>query len=147
MSPGVSVVLKGVRPDVAGDSLGAQLRRRRRELGLLRMEAAERMGVDPKTLMWWERDEKLPFVRAYPALITFLGYEPWEPPSTLAQALLAERRRHGLSTERASELVGVDPGTWLRWERGEWRMTRLTLPAVCQFLQLPVAQVFPDAVR
>lgn len=68
---------------VAGGSLGARLRRRRRELDLRRVGAAKQMGVDEKTLMWWERDEREPFVSAYPAIIRFLGYEPCQSHATL----------------------------------------------------------------
>jgi len=110
-------------------------------------EAALCLGVDPKTLMWWERDEKMPTVRTYPALITFLGYEPWSAPQTLAEALVAERRRRGLSIERASESVGVDPGTWLRWERGEWKPTRLMVVQLGGLLGLDIRASFPRDVR
>lgn len=130
-----------------GTSLGSHLRRRRRELGLQMIEVAERLGVDPKTLMWWERDEKLPFVRAYPALITFLGCEPWSAPLTLGEALLAERRRRGLSVERAAELASIDPGTWLRWERGEWKPTSRTEPTLSSFLGYSAKALHPEALR
>lgn len=92
------------------------------------------MDVDWKTLMWWERDEREPFVSVYPAIIRFLGYEPWEEPQTLGEALLAERRRRGIRIDQAAELVGVDEGTWRRWERGEWKPTRRTAAAVETFL-------------
>jgi hypothetical protein len=42
--------------------------------------------------MFWERDERGPFVSAYPAVIRYLGYEPWDEPTTLGDVLLAERR-------------------------------------------------------
>ena len=140
----------GLRPDAAaeqGETLGAQLLRRRRELRLRRIDVATILGVDPKTLMWWERDERRPFVHAYPALITFLGYEPWDEPTTLGAALLCERRRRGLNIECAAELIGVDAGTWLRWERGEWRLTSRTTDAVDGFLGTSVRGAFPASVR
>lgn len=105
------------------------------------------LGHRSKTLMWWERDAKLPFVRAYPALIIFLGYEPWGEPATLGDVLLAKRRRRGESVERAALARGVDPGTWLRWERGEWKPTRLTMPAIDAYLDLDARKLFPKDVR
>ena len=140
----------GLRPDAAaeqGQTLGAHLLCRRRELHLRRIDVAAILGVDPKTLMWWERDDREPFVHAYPALIRFLGYEPWDAPTTLGAALLCERRRRGLSIECAAELTGVDPGTWLRWERGEWRPTSRTTGAVDGFLGVSVRGAFPADVR
>ena len=125
-----------------GDSLGARLRRRRHELGLRRVDAALQMGVDWKTLMWWERD-----VSAYPAIIAYLSYEPWEEPRTLGEALLAERRRRGLRIDQIAELIDVDEGTWRRWERGEWKPTSLTLPALNDLLGCVVAAHFPQDVR
>lgn len=105
------------------------------------------MGVDWKTLMWWERDEREPNVSAYPAVIAYLSYEPWEEPRTLGEALLAERRRRGLRIDQAAALVGVDEGTWRRRERGEWRPMRTTTQVLDTFLALPVAATFPECVR
>jgi DNA-binding XRE family transcriptional regulator len=47
-------VLHAEEPEVAGeqgDTLGAQLRRRRRELGIRQSDAASLMGADPKSVM------------------------------------------------------------------------------------------------
>jgi hypothetical protein len=41
----------------------------------------------------------------YPAIIAFLGYEPWSEPKTVPEALLAERRRRGLSIKRAAQAI------------------------------------------
>jgi DNA-binding transcriptional regulator YiaG len=112
-----------------------------------RVSAAKVLGVSWKTLMWWERDEKCPFVHLYPAVIEYLGYEPWEEPSTLGEALIAERRRRGLEIRRAAELVGVDEGTWRRWERGEWKPTGLTIPAIDRLLGYSVRKAFRANVR
>ena len=105
------------------------------------------MGFDEKTLMWWERDERPPYVHAYPTLIHFLGYEPWPAPTCLAEALLAERRRRGLSIERAAHEVGVDEGTWRRWERKEWKPMRMAARAINQLLGIDVERAFPNDVR
>jgi transcriptional regulator with XRE-family HTH domain len=37
----------------------------------------------------------------------------------LAGKLIAARRRRGLSAKRAAKLLGVDEGTWGRWEQGK----------------------------
>ena len=132
---------------LSGDSLGMCLQRRRRELGLRRIDAAAQLGVDEKTLMWWELDAREPIVSAYPRLIEFLGYEPWSEPCSLAEALLAERRRRGMEIRQIAALTGVDEGTWRRWERKEWKPTRLTVPALNQLLRRPVALDFPKDIR
>lgn len=45
MVPGIRVSLNGLKPELAGDTVGAQLKRRRRELGLTIKEAAAIIGV------------------------------------------------------------------------------------------------------
>lgn len=125
------------KPELAiedGDTLGARLLRRRRELRLRRADAAAIIGIDAKSLMWWERDVRPPGDRFYPALIRYLGFEPWPEPVTLGDRLKAERRRRGLSIERAAEVVGVDEGTFGRWERGEWKPQTRSMPVIEEFL-------------
>jgi transcriptional regulator with XRE-family HTH domain len=150
LHPGVLVRLKAAKPEVLamkGDTLGARLRRRRRELGLHQSEAARVIGCDAKSYMWWERDIKLPFAHFYPSIIRFLGYEPWPEPATLTEALRAERRRRGLGVKSAAPLIGVDEGTWLRWERGEWKPSGRTLAKIDQFLAISTRATYPGDVR
>lgn len=93
-------------------------------------DAASLAGVDPKTWMWWERDEHEPSVHQFPAIIRYLGYEPWPEAVTLGEKLLAQRRLHGLSIKRAAAVLGVDEETLSRWKRGEWKPKRRSLPRV-----------------
>lgn len=130
-----------------GASLGRQLQARRQVLGHRQIDAAAIVGVDPKTWMWWERDEREPYVHQYPALLGYLGYEPWLEPLTLGERLLVERRRRGLSIVQAAALLGVDEGTWRHWERAEWKVTRRTAAKLSALLDCSVETAFPDAVR
>jgi transcriptional regulator with XRE-family HTH domain len=101
-----------------GDTLGAQLRRRRRERGHRRIDAARLIGIDPKSLLWWERDARKPLDPSWPSIIAYLGREPWRRPETLAERLLAERRRRGLSISEAAAIAGVEETTFWWWESG-----------------------------
>jgi len=123
-------------------TLGAKIEIRRRELGLTRVEAVRELGCDAKTLMWWERNELPPYVCAYPAIIAFIGREPWDEPTTLADALLAFRRRRGLEIRKAAALIGVDEGTWGRWERREWKPMQRSSRMLDQVLGVSVAVRF-----
>ncbi len=148
--PGTSLQLRALRPEVIalqGDTLGSKLRRRRHELALDRRAAAAFLEADEKTLMWWERDQRPPFVHAYPGIIRFLGYEPWPAPQTLGEALLAERRRRGLPIKQAAQELGVDEGSFRRWERGQWKATRRTAPAINAWLGTDIRDAFPSDVR
>ncbi|MDP2117800.1 MAG: helix-turn-helix transcriptional regulator [Brevundimonas sp.] len=103
------------------------------------VDAAAVVGIDPKTWMWWEREQRVPSVHQYPAIIQYLGYEPWPEPDTVGAKLLAKRRRHGLSIKRAAAIAGVDEGTFSRWESGEWKPQRRSLPPIDEFLRSPVS--------
>ena len=52
-----------------------------------------------------------------------------------------------MSIEAAAALVGVDEGTWGRWERGEWKPTSRTIAAIDAFLGRSCREDFPEAVR
>ncbi|MBX9803521.1 MAG: helix-turn-helix domain-containing protein [Caulobacteraceae bacterium] len=115
-------------------SLGQRLSFRRHQLEHRMIDAAAIASVDPKTWMWWESDEREPYVHQYPTIIQYLGYEPWPDTITLGERLLAKRRRKGLSIKRAAEITGVDEGTFSRWESGEWKPQSRSLPLIGGFL-------------
>lgn len=58
--------------------------------------------------------------RMWPAVLKFLGYDPFActDDSTTAERLRAWRRERGLSIKRAAKEIGVDEGTWSKWEAG-----------------------------
>ncbi|MBX9576410.1 MAG: helix-turn-helix domain-containing protein [Caulobacteraceae bacterium] len=116
-------------------SVGQRLAHRRYELGHRIVDAAGLGGVDTKTWMGWEREEHAPTVQHYPALIRYLGSEPWAVPDTLGDRLLAQRRRLGLSIKRAAIISGVDEGTFRRWERGDWKPQPRSLSLIEAFLE------------
>ncbi|GAA4815433.1 hypothetical protein GCM10023232_08950 [Sphingosinicella ginsenosidimutans] len=118
--PGVRASLRARKPDRlrdAGDDLPAQLRRRRRDLGLLQKDVAKRLGVGVDTLIKWEKGRCLPPPAFYPAIIRFLGREPWAAPTTAAEEVRAERLRRGLSIKQAARAARVDEATFANWER------------------------------
>ena len=120
-------------------SLGEHLRKRRIEQGLIQKEVAKRLGVNTWTYILWEQDRSQATVRYYPAIFSFLGYEPYAAPVTLPEQIAAQRRRLGLTLKEASSAIGVDEGTFQRWETGEWK-PRMSQEAVRAFLarQVPL---------
>jgi hypothetical protein len=127
-----------------GASLGARLSKRRWELGLSRAEAAALIEADWKSLMWWERDVRIPGDQFFPAMIRYLGCEPWPEPPTLSEALVAERRRRGLPVKTAARHLGVDESSW---ESRAWKPTRRTLGKIQDFLGFCPHERFPADVR
>jgi DNA-binding XRE family transcriptional regulator len=58
-------------------------------------------------------------VEALPAILRFLGYDPYPPDATTLQGrMLAKRRIMGWSHKKAGEAFGVDKRTWWAWENG-----------------------------
>ena len=56
-------------------------------------------------------------MESIPAIIGFLGYDPFPDPASLSDRLAAVRRANGWTIKRAAEQLGVDEGTWARWEK------------------------------
>jgi transcriptional regulator with XRE-family HTH domain len=99
-------------------TIGDHLRRRRLDLGLLQREVAERLGADTCSVTNWELNHTTPALRFMPGIIRFLGYTPWGPGASAGERLVAYRRERGLPQTALARLLGIDPGTLSRWERG-----------------------------
>jgi DNA-binding transcriptional regulator YiaG len=97
---------------------------------------AELLGADPKSMTDWERGRKVPAIRFWPALIRFLGYDPHPEPRTLGQRLQAKRRLLGLSIAAAAGRLGVDEGTFGRWERANREPVGRHVELVSRFLRV-----------
>jgi DNA-binding XRE family transcriptional regulator len=85
------------------------------------------MGVQDFTLIKWEQDAAEPYVTYYPAIIEFLGYEPWPEPKTLGERIRAARHRNGLTFREAASHYDIDDGTLLKCEHGRVHPTAETL--------------------
>lgn len=56
-------------------------------------------------------------------IIDFLGYDPLaNKESTLKERLQTKYREPGIPRKRPAALLGIDEGTLLRYECGEWQM-------------------------
>jgi transcriptional regulator with XRE-family HTH domain len=104
-------------------TLGEHLKKRRRELGLLQREAAERMGISRDTYVNWERGKTEPVSAQFRPVVAFLGYDPTPEPETLAERLEAKQRRLGASLAQVARYLGWDPGSLRRYLDGTWRIS------------------------
>lgn len=75
------------------------------------------MGINEWTYFLWEGDRNEPMIRMWPKVIGFLGYDPNGEPQTDGEALLALRRRFGLSRKRLARIVGCDEATVVKFEQ------------------------------
>lgn len=66
------------------DSLGAKIRERRLNLGLLQRQVAEILGVSESTVWNWETGRAKPARRYMPKILEFVGFKDLEAAGTLA---------------------------------------------------------------
>ena len=104
-------------------TLGQHLRARRHELSLYLREEAISLGVTPSTLTTWEKVHTTPEIWYWPAILNFLGYDPYPEPKSLGDQLHRRYRQLGLSRNAASRQLGIDAGTLRRYEDGIWTPT------------------------
>jgi transcriptional regulator with XRE-family HTH domain len=100
-------------------TLGDRLRTRRLDLGLLQRGVAERLGVSEASVWQWENNRTGPQIRFLPAILAFLGENPYPEPSTFAEWVRARRRALGFSRRRLAAELGVDESSVFRWESGQ----------------------------
>jgi transcriptional regulator with XRE-family HTH domain len=99
-------------------TIGDHVRQARQKRRLLQREVAELIDVTPETVANWEKNKTEPVVALMPAVIRFLGYEPWPEPVTQGERLRAWRMREGLSFDEVARRYGIDERTWAGWEAG-----------------------------
>ncbi len=117
----VPIRLKALKPketDFEPRTLGQHLKKRRLELRLTQKQVAHRLGVNPWTVLNWEKDNTDPPVASMPAILQFLGHVPFPDPRSIPQRLLAKRRAMGWTIKEAAWQLRVDEATWAAWEGG-----------------------------
>ena len=138
------ITLKALKPketDFEPQTLGEHVRKRRLELALTQKQAAERLGVNPWTILNWEKDHTEAPIESMPAIIRFLGYDPFPEPKNIPERLLAKRRAMGWSIKEAARQLGVDEGTWRAWEQAGVILYRNHRLMVAWLLNAPEGEV------
>ena len=118
--PFIPISLKSLRKkafEFEPKTVGEHILRQRLNLRLSQAEAAIRLGVDPWTVLNWEKGHTKPPTKAFPAIIRFLGYDPNQAAGTLAERLKAKRGQMGWTIRQAANALGVDASSWGSWER------------------------------
>lgn len=76
-----------------------------------------------------------------PAVLKFLGYDPFPQPASLSDRLVAKRRALGWTIQEAAQQLGVDPGAWADWEQGGVILYRTHRQLVARLLGRPIDEV------
>ena len=84
-----------------------------------------------------------PAVKSIPAIIELLGYDPFPEAASLSERLAAIRRANGWTIKQAAGQLGVDEGTWGRWEKTEipWKRYQAIAEAFLEALTTGKAKV------
>lgn len=129
-------------------TLGDHVLKRRLFLKLSQPQLAKLLGVSTETILNWELNYRKPGINYIGKLIQFLGYDPESPRSnSIADLLLAKRRKLGWTQKVAAQNLGVDPCTWSNWECGGTIMICEHRRLVALFLGLDEEIVFEDMRR
>lgn len=95
------------------------------------------LGAGKGTVAGWEIGRE-PVIESMPAIMDFLGYDPYPMSDRLPDRLKAFRRRTGLAIANAAARAGVSRLTWASWEAG------VTLPSKGRARQLTGLLLNPD---
>lgn len=124
----------GYDPFPKGQTLGERIRAARRAQGLSHTAMARKLGVDPSTILNWERGRRHPPARFWPRILGLISREEVPLDAPLPDRLLAYRLAHGLTQAELGALVGVASSQVWNWERGRTRPNRIHLNRVEEVL-------------
>ncbi|MEW6312975.1 MAG: helix-turn-helix domain-containing protein [Pseudomonadota bacterium] len=130
--------------DFEPKNLGEHIRKRRLELGLTQKQVGDRLGVNPWTVLNWEKGKTEPPITFTPAILQFLGYDPFPASKTLPERLFALRRSRGWLIRDAAKEFGVDAGTWRDWECGKTILYRRHRQLIARLLGLPCGEIHQE---
>ena len=106
-------------------NLADHIRRRRIDLGLFQRQVAEMIGTSEQTVANWEGQHSKPALTLIPAIIRFLGYNPFPKAQSLAGRITRYRTSRGMTQKAVAQKLGIDPSALARWERGNRAPTGL----------------------
>jgi transcriptional regulator with XRE-family HTH domain len=135
------ISLKSLIPkpyDLEQKFFGEHVRRKCLKMGFTQKEVSSKLGVNPWTILNWEKGRTEPPITSIPTILKYLGYDPFPEPMTLPQRLVARRRMMGWLIKDAAEAFDVGPGTWGSWERGQMFLYCKHRALVAQVLGLSV---------
>jgi len=96
------------------------IRKRRLDLGLRQRDVAEIIGCDTMTVVNWEKSHTaFPRINHMAGVVRFLGFNPIQAGSTIAERLVNFRKARGNTQKAFAAQIGVDQSTLAKWECGE----------------------------
>lgn len=138
-------------------TIGGHLRKRRFNLGIRQSEAAERLGVSQRTLSLWETDRVYPTWPHQPAVIAYLGCNPFTDPAlgrpgatnphslpfyhsetsvSLGQQIMKCRLQMKKTRKQLAREMGVSVKTLWSWETNRRLPTAVLQGQLMKFLEI-----------
>ena len=68
--------------------------------------------------MNWEKGNAEPGIQYFPAIYSFLGYDPCPKPKTLGEKIIAWRRQNGVTRKRLAQQLDIDEAALAKREMG-----------------------------
>jgi len=145
-------------------TIGQHLRKRRLELGIFQSEAARMLGISTVTLSRWECDKVYPTWPLQPAVVAFLGYNPFtnpalgspkgnetkgvafllpEVPANIGQAIIRHCVKSRKTRKQFAKELGLSPKTLWNWVTGRRQPSGLLRKRTAAFLNLNNLQLVP----
>lgn len=115
-------------------TLGQRIRQRRMDRGLTQRTLAVQLGCWSETVAAWERAQREPPARRWPAIERILGPGLVPERDGLPGRVRAARLRLGLTQEELAARAGLDPRTVRNVETGRHRASRRTLGRLAEVL-------------
>jgi DNA-binding transcriptional regulator YiaG len=98
-------------------SVGDHLRQARLVRNIQIKDVITTLGISRETLRGWEGNQFEPHVSHYPAIVQFLGYNPFLfDTSTLSGKIKTYRYTYGLTQAQFGALLGTNSSVVWQWE-------------------------------
>lgn len=136
-------------------TIGGHLRKRRLKLKLLQSQAAHKLNVSTVTLSRWECDKLHPVWSRWPAIVAYLGYDPFtnpalgrpkgnesydvailssEPHAGIGQQIVKRRLELKKNRSQCAQELGVCVKTLWGWETGRHKISNALRKKLMAFL-------------
>ena len=100
-------------------TIGDHIRTRRLDSNLSQKQAAKLLNIHYETIKYWELNKGNPRPEHYPAILSFLGYDPLPTPTNFAEKIKQYRLKNGLSQETFALQLSIQRTTVQDWELGK----------------------------
>lgn len=99
-------------------TLGEHIRKARMNRRELQKDVAEQIGVSTDTICYWENGRAEPEIRYHPAIINYLGYNPFPEPEDTIKRLEWFKMTNGLSFDGLAAKIGIHAQQLQAWISG-----------------------------